>query len=927
MKVTVERYLDLQRGRTHDSQAGFTLAELLVAVAISSTIIVALAMAFIVTTKTTSEASTRLRESRDAQILATYFGADVGSASSIASTGAPAGTCGSGLPGATVALLQWTDSGTDIKQWYVRQPGTPSQLIRRSCVGGVVKSDITVVKNLATATLACYPAAAANCVNPARVELEIVATSGYTYTLRALPRSTGAAQILSAPPRVVSITRNAPADEVTNATSLTWEVKFSEPVRNVTSADFVLVDDLDGGDPTIAGLNPNVPSYLRNSWKVTAAVSSTSTAGRIQLELRDSNGSIRDDDGNSVDNPAFTGDSYTFDRVAPSVTLALAPGQGVSTNQLPIRLTATFSEPVAFDPSKITRSGSSTGGTISVAGSGAVYQIVVDGISAGSFTAQIQAGRAPDAAGNANSASAAVSVAYDPAMLVVRSIDRLDPNPTTAASNSLRWLVTFSEAVRNNTVSIADFQWPETMGGSLSTSNWTVTPGGATNSTTFTVTANTSSLSGDGTLRLDLKDDNSILTPSPASKPLGGTGSNNGDFAGQTYDLDKTPPTVTLGLASGQAAATNTLPLRFTATFSEPVVGFTSSDITVSSGTVTLGGAGLAYTIDVAAPAAGTVNLSVAGNRFTDTIGNGNPASNVASVYYDPNLLRVLSIDRRDPDPTEASSVSWLVTLNQAVSNSTVSISDFQWAETLSGSLSNANWTVAPGGTTNSTTFTVTANTSGLSGSGTLRLDLRDDNTIVTPSPTNRPLGGPGAGNGDFTGQAYTIDRSPPAITAVELKNKNGGIAGKIEQGDQIVVTFSRRMSVSSFCSTWTGDTANQVLSGNNQVTVTANERNGDDRIEISTTGCSFQFGTISLDSDSFVTSDVNFGGSNLDKSTIAWDATNFRLTITLGKASGATSVNAGSRAPAYSSDAGILSSLGGSISNSPFTLPSATQF
>ncbi len=62
--------------RDDGSEGGFTMAELLVTVVISSIIVAAIASAFIVSVKTTSQASTRLDESNDAQILSAYFAGD-----------------------------------------------------------------------------------------------------------------------------------------------------------------------------------------------------------------------------------------------------------------------------------------------------------------------------------------------------------------------------------------------------------------------------------------------------------------------------------------------------------------------------------------------------------------------------------------------------------------------------------------------------------------------------------------------------------------------------------------------------------------------------------------------------------------------------------------------------------------------------------
>src|SRR5439155_14094588 len=56
------------------------------------------------------------------------------------------------------------------------------------------------------------------------------------------------------------------------------------------------------------------------------------------------------------------------------------------------------------------------------------------------------------------------------------------------------------------------------------------------------------------------------------------------------------------------------------------------------------------------------------------------------------------------------------------------------------------------------TTWTATVNTG--SGSGTIGLNLVDDDTII--DVVGSPLGGKGAGNGNFTGEVYTIDKTAP---------------------------------------------------------------------------------------------------------------------------------------------------------------------
>src|SRR5256884_4277942 len=48
-----------------------------------------------------------------------------------------------------------------------------------------------------------------------------------------------------------------------------------------------------------------------------------------------------------------------------------------------------------------------------------------------------------------------------------------------------------------------------------------------------------------------------------------------------TVTFDPTPPTVTINQAAGQADPTSTAPITFTAVFSEPVSGFTGSDVVI----------------------------------------------------------------------------------------------------------------------------------------------------------------------------------------------------------------------------------------------------------------------------------------------------------------------------------------------------------
>ena len=109
---------------------------------------------------------------------------------------------------------------------------------------------------------------------------------------------------------------------------------------------------------------------------------------------------------------------------------------------------------------------------------------------------------------------------------VVSSVVRVDPTPTALASVS--WTVTFSESVTS--VNAADFALVQAGGvsGALITS---VTGSG----TSWTVTASTGS--GNGTLGINLADDDSIIDS--AGNPLGGIGAGNGSFTGEVYTVTR----------------------------------------------------------------------------------------------------------------------------------------------------------------------------------------------------------------------------------------------------------------------------------------------------------------------------------------------------------------------------------------------------
>ncbi len=173
----------------------------------------------------------------------------------------------------------------------------------------------------------------------------------------------------------------------------------------------------------------------------------------------------------------------------------------------------------------------------------------------------------------------------------VLSITRLGTNPTNQAQVS--WRVLFDEAVQNSTVDVTDFSLVR--GGALA--GGTVLSVSGTGDT-YTVQASTGS--GDGTLRLDLIDDNSIRDLS--GDRLGGPGPSDGNFtSGEVYTFDRTAPLVALvrPVVSGPTAEDQ---IQFVVSFTEFVSGFDVEDLEV----VTTGGVTV---VSVSGPSSTTTNI------------------------------------------------------------------------------------------------------------------------------------------------------------------------------------------------------------------------------------------------------------------------------------------------------------------------------
>jgi hypothetical protein len=569
-------------------------------------------------------------------------------------------------------------------------------------------------------------------------------------------------------PTVTSIVRAGASPN--NGATVSWTVTFSEPVTGVDVTDFVLAAT---GVPgaAISSVTPVDPS----TYTVTAGTGGGSGEGTLSLNLVDDD-SIADLAGNSLGGPGVNGSAgggtYVIDRQAPAVA-------------------------------GITRAGSS---------------------------------------------------------------------PTNAGS--VAWNVVFTEDVSG--VNAADFSLAKT--GTVATGALTVTP---TSDSSYKVTAG--SVTGDGDLTLSLVDDDSIADL--AGNALGGAGTGNGNLTGQTYAVDRTTPTV-VSINRSAPSPTNGSSLVWRVTFSEGVTGVNASDFAMAatgsaSGAtpvVTAVGANR-YDVSVGSVAGtGTLGLNLVdddsiadatGNSLGGTgTGNGNFAGQTYAV--DRTAPTVLSVVRAAASPTKASSVSWTVTFSESVTG--IDTSDF--GVTLGGGVSGSVTSVSAAA---GTAVTVTA--TGVSGNGTIGLDVKDDDSIK--DGIGNALGGAGANNGAVTDQAaYISDRIAPVAAGVSSANKAEGTQGRMEAGDSITFVFGEAngMNPGSIASGWSGSSALNVV-----IRAVDGGSGSNDFIAVydATDTTALNLGSVDLGAKTYLTGSTTFGTS-ITPSTLTY-APNGTFVLTFG--------------------------------------------
>jgi len=366
------------------------------------------------------------------------------------------------------------------------------------------------------------------------------------------------------------VTLSGPAGPQRDAYDVT--VDASEPVSGLTAGDFTVtggaVDSLTGSGP----------------WTVRVA---PDTEGPVVLRLPAD--SVTDAAGNGN---ALATATTTYDVTRPGVTVSSAAGDPTGDN--PIGFTLTFTEPVSgLTVDELTV----TGGSATLSGSGASRTVLVTPDADGPVSVAVPADVATDAAGNANTAGAAVTRTYD-VTGPTPQVTTTTPSPTSAAS--------FPVTVT----------WPEDVVGftqdDVEVTGGTAADFAAVDATTFTVTVTPL---GDGTV--------GVAVPAGAAEDLAG----NSSLAATSLEVesDRTAPTVVLDSAAGDP--TRSAAITVDVTFSEPVTGLSAGDFVSTNATVgALSGTGRTYELVLSPAAEGVFGVRLPAGAASDEAGNPSTA-------------------------------------------------------------------------------------------------------------------------------------------------------------------------------------------------------------------------------------------------------------------------------------------------------------
>jgi len=361
--------------------------------------------------------------------------------------------------------------------------------------------------------------------------------------------------------------------------------------------------------------------------------------------------------------------------------------------------------------------------------------------------------------------------------------------------------------------------------GGVTAANFTLTTNGVTGATigvptstdniTWNVPVNTGT--GSGTVILNLANSTGLFAPITTTLP----------FAGQTYMIDKTPPTINVGPPSVTSIAGGAGSVTYSVTYAD--ANFNTSTLVpgnitlnqtgTASGTVGLSGSGTSYTVAISGITGnGTLGISIAAGTASDKAGNTSTAS--ASTAFNV----VTPIISTTGTPTALSTTSGTASSSTSFN---VSGSNMQAGIIV---VRPAGFEVSADNSTFSTSVTIGSSGTIPSTPVYVRLAAAD---AVNNYSGNVLLGSNGAASINVFIPSSVVSTPPGTINSITAGSAWSN-AGTI----QFTVTFGETitgLSASNFSLTTTGTISgasiSSVSSGTNSYTVTVNTGTGNGTI------------------------------------------------------------------------------------------------
>jgi hypothetical protein len=454
----------------------------------------------------------------------------------------------------------------------------------------------------------------------------------------------------------------------TNSNSISFVFAFSEAVTGLTANGITVTNGTKG-------------SFSGSGSSYTLVVSPTAD-GAVVVTLPAATVVDAAGNGNLAANA-----TVTSDRTPPSI--AITPN-GSSTADNPILFTFTFGEAVTgFTVSDISVTNGTKGSFSTISAS--QYTLEVIPSSDNTVTISIATNVCTDLVGNPNPAASA-SVSSDRSGPTCT----ITPDQTSSNAQTILFSFAFSEPVTG--FAIGDIQVANGVKGTFSGSG-------------ANYTLQVSPIS-DGTVSVNV-----------ASGVCQDLQSNPNGASTASVISDRTNPTCAI---SPSGITTSTSPINFTLTFSELVVGFTATDITVTNGIKgTFNGNGTTFTLQVTPSSDGQVTVAIQAGVCDDQAGNSNLSASATVIS-----------DRSPPNPTitpnsgstNSNPIPFSFTFNKTVTDFTVDDITVTngTASTFIGSGTSYTLLVIPNASGNTVTVAVPA--------GNVHDDLGNPNQLRTAS-------------------------------------------------------------------------------------------------------------------------------------------------------------------------------------------------